>query len=165
MVDAENSCPAQLLGDGLDLPCRYALHVHLGQSSDQRLLTSLIPLEDLGPEPSLSILRHPQFQLPHPCDQCAPVIPGTVSLPIRCALAFVGSQHLLHLGFHHLLQHLSDQRSKEIRLIANHLFPLQSVRAMLLSGHLLSFLSPVNGPVQGLSCPLPLLQNSQSITR
>jgi hypothetical protein len=109
-------------------------------------------------------LWNPQLQLAHTRDECPAVVAGSISLPVRCPLALFGSEHFLHLGFHHLLEDLPDQRSQEILLPANHLFPVQLVRVILLSGHLLSFLSAVNGTGKGLSCPLPLLQTCRADT-
>src|SRR5580700_5274353 len=53
---------AQFLGDRLHLPCRDPLHIHLRQRRHQRLLGALVAFEELGGEPSIAILRHPQFK-------------------------------------------------------------------------------------------------------
>lgn len=53
----------QFLRDLLHLPCGDALHVHLGQRRNQRLLRSLIALEQLGREPSLAILGNLELDL------------------------------------------------------------------------------------------------------
>lgn len=64
---------AQLLGDRLDLAGRDALHVHLGQGRHQRLLGTLVTLEQLGREPPVAVLRHPQLELADPGDEGAVV--------------------------------------------------------------------------------------------
>src|SRR5688572_27453455 len=50
---------AQLLGDRLDLPRRYTLHVHLGQRRHECPLRALVALEQLRREPAFTVLRHP----------------------------------------------------------------------------------------------------------
>src|SRR5437899_2152889 len=53
---------------------RHALHVHLRQGADQRLLRTLIALEQLGRKTPVAILRHPKLQRPYPSDQRSAVI-------------------------------------------------------------------------------------------
>ena len=100
----------------------------------------------------LPILRHAQFEFPDPGHQRPPVIPGSVSLPARSALPFRRSQCLVHLRFQHLLDHLLYERPQEIILLRYNLFPVDLLRAILLSGHLvLSFPSAHNGILKGLA--------------
>lgn len=56
---------AELLADGLDLPGRDALHMHLHQGRHQRLLAALVTAEELGAETALPVLRHAQFEGAH----------------------------------------------------------------------------------------------------
>ena len=72
---------AQLLGDGLDLAGRDALHVHLGQRRHQGLLGALVTFENFGREPAVAILRHAQFELAHARDERAGVVAGAVAEP------------------------------------------------------------------------------------
>ena len=99
---------AQLFGDGLDLARRNALYVHLHHRRHQRFLAALVPLEYLGPEPPLPVLRHPQLDLAHARHQRPAVVTRPVAQPARRALAFARLQRLVHLRFQHLLQRLSS---------------------------------------------------------
>jgi hypothetical protein len=70
---------AQLLGDRLDLHRRNALHVHLGQRRDERLLGALVAFEQLGREAAVTVLRDPQLELANPGDQRATVVARTIA--------------------------------------------------------------------------------------
>ena len=59
----------QLLGDRIHFAGRHALHVHLRERCNERLLRTLLTLEQLGGEPTLPVLRNPQFDLADPRDQ------------------------------------------------------------------------------------------------
>jgi hypothetical protein len=126
---------AQLLGDGLDLPCRDTLHIHLGQRSHQGTLGALIALEQLGGEPPLPILRHPQLQLADPGDQRAIVIARAVAEPLRRALALGRAQGLVHLGFQHLLQHRAYHRAQAIGAFGKKRLDCGAGRSIVNLGH------------------------------
>ena len=79
---------AEFLGDRLHLPFRDALHVHLRQGRNQRLLGALVAFEEFGREAAVAVLRHAQFELAHPGDKSAGVIAGAVAEPSSRALAF-----------------------------------------------------------------------------
>lgn len=141
-----NLMAAEFLGNRLDLARGNPLHVHLSHRPDQGFFTALITLEDLRPKVTLPVLRHPQFQLPHPRDQRPAVISRTVVAPILRALPLLGAQRLIHLRLQDLLENLSNQRSQEILLLPHQLFPVRLLRAILLAGHLaFPFFPPPNG--------------------
>ena len=54
---------AQFLGDGLDLPGRDPLHIHLRQRRHQRLLGALVWYKKLSGEAAIAVLRHKQIEL------------------------------------------------------------------------------------------------------
>jgi hypothetical protein len=136
---------AQLFGDGLHLPCRYALYVHLQHRRHQRFLASLIAFEHLCAEAPLPILRHAQIDVAYPRHQHAVVIAGPVSEPTSRALAFARLQRFVHLRFQHLLQRLFHNRFQQIVIFCQQLLQILcrdlAFRAILLSGHLSPFLS------------------------
>ena len=112
---------AQLLGDRLHLSGRDALHVHLGQRRDQRLLGALIAFEQFGREPAVAILRHAQLELADAGDEGARVIAGSVAEPSARALALPGCERVRHLGFQHLLHHRANDLAKSIRTLGEKL--------------------------------------------
>ena len=126
---------AQLLGDRLDLAGRDALHVHLGQRRHQRLLGALIALEELGREPSVAILRHPQLELAHPGDERAGVIAGAVAEPGGGPLALPSAERVGHLGFQHLLHHSADDLAQPVRALREKLVDGGDRRLSFTLGH------------------------------
>src|SRR5690606_36105631 len=58
------ACPTQLFGDTTHLPCRYPVDHHLHHCQKERLLTALIPFEQLRRERAAATPRHPQLQRP-----------------------------------------------------------------------------------------------------
>src|SRR6476646_1945321 len=100
---------AQLLGDRLDFPGRDPLHVHLRQP-----LRTLVSYEQLGREPSGSVLRNPQLEFADPRDQRPAIIARPVALPARRPFALLGAQGLRHLRFKHLLERHPHQSPAEI---------------------------------------------------
>ena len=91
----------------VEIPCRYisvnaltkaflpslrsALRAAFGRLSPFGRFAPLIALKHLGRKPTRSILRHPQFDLAHPCHQAATVMPAAVALPPLSALALLGT--------------------------------------------------------------------------
>ena len=104
----------KLLGNLFDLPCRNTLHVHLGQSRNQRLLRTLIALKQLRGEPTLAVLWNSQLQLANPRNQKPRVIPRAIAKPSIGSLALLGAQRLAHLRFQNLLQRRLNQRLQEL---------------------------------------------------
>jgi len=113
---------AQLLGDGLDLPGRDALNVHLGERRHERLLGALIAFEQLGREAAVAVLRHPQLELADRRDERARVVAGAVSKAGRRALALLGPERIRHLGFEHLLHHGTHDLAQAVRLCQDQVF-------------------------------------------
>src|SRR5690606_24621806 len=58
------ACPTQLFGDTTHLPGRYPVDHHLHHCQKERLLTALIPFEQLRRERAAANPRHPQLQRP-----------------------------------------------------------------------------------------------------
>src|SRR5690606_7746220 len=58
------ACPTQLFGDTTHLPGRYPVDHHLHPCQKERLLTALIPFEQLRRERAVANPRHPQLQRP-----------------------------------------------------------------------------------------------------
>ncbi len=127
--------PDQLLRDRLHLARGYPLYVHLRQRRNQRLLRTLIPLEQLGGEPSLPVLRHAELDLADARDQRARVVARTVAEPALAALALAGAQGLRHLRLERLLQHRAHDRLQEILLRGQKGLDLGQRRPQLLYGH------------------------------
>ena len=113
---------AQLLGDGLDLPGRDALHVHLGERRHERLLGALVAFEQLGREAAVAVLRHPQLELADTGDERARVVAGAVAEPGLRALALLGPERVGHLGFEHLLHHGAHDLAQAVRLCRDQVF-------------------------------------------
>jgi len=97
MADAENSCPhnssVMALTLRVETPCTYVS----GSAPTERLFAPLIPLEPRfesavgGPaEPFVPACRR--------ASQSAVIVTRSITEPIRRALAFFGSDRLLHLG-------------------------------------------------------------------
>ena len=103
---------AQLLGDGLDLPRRDALHIHLDKRRHERLLAPLVTLEELRGKAPLAVLRHAQFHRAHARHQPARVVAAAVALPAFAPLPFGGADRVGHLLFKNFLQEPLHQRLK-----------------------------------------------------
>ena len=87
MEEAEKAWPHSS-GDGLHLPGRDPLHIHLGQRCHQRLLGALVAFEELGRKPSVAVLRHPQFELADAGHKSAGVMARAVAEPRGRAFPF-----------------------------------------------------------------------------
>jgi hypothetical protein len=120
-AEAERAWPHSSLGDHLDLEGRHALNVHLGQRRHQRLIGALIAFEELGREPAVPILLHPQLELAHPGDERAGVVAGSVAEPGGRALALLGPERVGHFRFQHLLHHRANDLAQPIRALCEKL--------------------------------------------
>jgi hypothetical protein len=125
---------AQLLGDHLDLARRHALHVHLGECRDERLLRALVTLKQLGRELSGAIARHAQLQLADARHQTAGVITGAVAQPTVRTLSGQRAQRLGHVRLQHFLERRLDQRLELIGLFGKDLLDKAQRRGRLLAG-------------------------------
>jgi hypothetical protein len=104
----------ELLCDRLHLARGNTLYVHLRERGHQRLLRPLVALEQLGREPTLAILRHPQLDLADACHQVPRVVAGAVAEPAFDPLAFGRAKSIGHLLLEDFLQHRTDDRFKKI---------------------------------------------------
>ncbi len=126
---------AQRLGHRLDLAGRHALHVHLGQRADQRLLRTLVALEQLGRKAPGAILRHPQLQRPHPGHPGARIIAAAIGQPRLGALPFLGPDRFRHLRFQRRLEQRLQRHLQEILVALQQLFDVNQFRLTFAFGH------------------------------
>jgi hypothetical protein len=126
---------AELLGDRLDLAGRDALHVHLGQRRNERLLGALVALEKLGREPPVAVLRHAQLELADAGDEGAGVVAGAVAEPGCGALALLGPERVCHLGFQHLLHDGAHDLAQPVGALGEKLVDGGDRRLSLTLGH------------------------------
>ena len=126
---------AQGLGHRLDFAGRHALHVHLGQRADQRLLRALVALEQLGRKPPAAILRHPQLQRPHPGDQRAAVIAAAVGQSRLGSFPLLGPDRFAHLRFQRGLEQRLQRRLQEIFVALQQLFHVNQFGLTFAFGH------------------------------
>jgi hypothetical protein len=130
-----NSCPHNSSVTALTFRVETPLHVHLRQSRHQRLLAALVSLEQIRREPPLPVLGNAQFQPADPSYQPAPVIPAPVALPLSRPFVPFGPNRLGHLCFHHLLQHLLNQRLQKGPLSLQQRFIVHATRVTFPPGH------------------------------
>ena len=110
MLEAEKLWPAELLRDGLHLPCGDALHVHLRQGGYERLLRALVALKEGGLELPVTVPGDPELELADAGHQATFVMAGPVALAAFLAFVGAGPQELGHLGLQDLLDGRFDQR-------------------------------------------------------
>ena len=143
LIAEAEAVTAQLLRDRLHLPRRHALHVHLRQRPDQRLLRTLVALEQTRREAPFPVLRHPQLQRTNPGYQRAGVVAGAVAEPLRRPLALVGAERRRHLRFQRRLDHRLDHRPKIVFVPIQQRLDVDRRRLILLPGH---GMHPLQGP-------------------
>jgi hypothetical protein len=104
MAEALNSWPQSSSVIVLILRVETPLHIHLDQGRNQRLLRTLITLEELGGEAALAILRHAQLHGAHAGHQAAGIVATAVTLAGFAALAFGRTERIGHLLLKDLLE-------------------------------------------------------------
>jgi hypothetical protein len=135
MLEAEKLWPAELLRDGLHLPCGDALHGHLRQGGHERLLRARVALKEGGLELAVTVPGDPELELADTGHQATFVIAGPVALATFLALVGAGPQELGHLGLRDLLDGRFDQRFHPVTVFRHEGFEVDRVGAMLLHGH------------------------------
>jgi hypothetical protein len=76
--------------------------------------TPEVALEQLGREPAMPILWHPQLDLADPCHQVPRVVAGAEAEPAFDPLALGGAKSIDHFLLDDFLQHGTDDRFKKI---------------------------------------------------
>src|SRR5207249_4922589 len=98
----------------------------------------ITPVFPSGAEVPLPVLRHAQFQLPHPRDQRPLIVPAAITAPVGRPLALARSQGLVHLYLEDLLHHFLDHRAQVVAFLHQFQqprFPFLAGCSILLSGH------------------------------
>lgn len=127
--------PAQRFRHRLDLARRHPLHVHLRQRPNQSLLRPLVALEQLGREPTRTILRNSQLQRPNPRHQRPTVIAAAVRQPARRALPFRRTDRLRHLRLERLLHQRLNRLAQELPVPRQQLFQIDNFPLTPSLGH------------------------------
>ncbi len=126
---------AELFADCFDLPRRYALDVHLGERSHQRLFAALIAFENLGGKPSVAVLGNSQLELSHPRNQVARVVAASIARAPFDSFSLLRPDCFAHFGLQELLDHRAHNRTQKLAVFGHHRFDLSGRPVILLSGH------------------------------
>ncbi len=126
--------PAQLLRDACDFARRDTIDHHLHQRQNERLLTPLVPREQLGREGPLAHLGHTEHEPANPCRQPARLIAVAVALPLLGPFVGHGLQLLSDLCLEHLIQDRLQELA-ELAVTTEELLQGLRIKGNLVAGH------------------------------